>query len=318
MRHSGNSADRRRSRRQAKKLAASQADRKPELTTPEADRKLKPSAAKDSKLELGIDGSLTVILALVPFGYQNLEVPNASLVGLCSWAVSLAFIWRMIWLVTERAGTHWRLLLSTVVVVLILALLWIPVTNKLLGELPLPAAPPHIKPPPLLPNPNPTAKPDVRLRFVRPDDVSFELVNSSRAVVNDPKFWFVLMDLDVPGKNTLGDLALPDPLPIPAEIQRDYIRPGDHSVPRSIVTYYPGVASVVKPKHRLFGYATITCPDCIKERSFWLYFVHGSGGWYSEFERQEVPDLRDLLLSTDDKLNKLVPIRKRVMIAGTY
>jgi len=334
MGHSGNSADRRRSRRRAKKLAVAQADRKPEailaqttrkveLTTQETDSIAVPTVAQtDRKLELRIDGSLTVVLALIPFGYQMLGFPNASIVGLCSWAVSLVFIWRIVWLVTEPIGAYWRLSLPSVLVLTIIAAIWSPVSRRILGQVLPPDfphnTPPHINAPTQLPMQRPTVKPDIRLRFVRPEDVSFELVNPSQAVVNDPKFWFVLMDLDVPGKNILGDLALPDLLPIPAEIQRDYIRPGDHSVPRSIVTYYPGVSTVVKPKHRLFGYATITCPDCIKERSFWLYFVQGSGGWYSEFERQELPDRRNLLLSTDDTLNKLVPTSKRTMIAGIY
>jgi hypothetical protein len=91
MRHSGNSADRRRSRREAKRLAAEQASRKVETptpqidrkvkeTTPQTDRKVEPTTPQtdrkteltapqpDRKTELRIDGSLTVVLALFPFG----------------------------------------------------------------------------------------------------------------------------------------------------------------------------------------------------------------------------------------------------------
>jgi hypothetical protein len=167
--------------------------------------------------------------------------------------------------------------------------------------------------------PKPPVKPDIGLRFVHPEDASFVLENTSQVVLYTPKFWFVLMDLDVPGANNLEGTAIPDILPIPAEAQQDFIRPGDRTLPRSIVSYYPTVSKIVKPNDRVFGSVGVTCPDCIKTRTYWLYFVVGAGGWYSEIVKQPkgLPLLR-LMLSTEEVLNEFVPIRKRIPIAGMY
>lgn len=60
--------------------------------------------------ELRIDGSLTVILAIFPFGWQMLGFPNAPMLGIVSWATCLALAARVVWLACDkRMRAKWRI-----------------------------------------------------------------------------------------------------------------------------------------------------------------------------------------------------------------
>jgi hypothetical protein len=93
-------------------------------------------SAKDStpdrRKELRIDGSLTVLLGLLPFGWQMLGFPNAPIAGVCSWAVCLVFLWRIIWIITENhLGCRSRHVVSGLVPMLLVFLLWSPVSRQI-------------------------------------------------------------------------------------------------------------------------------------------------------------------------------------------
>jgi hypothetical protein len=145
-------------------------------------------------------------------------------------------------------------------------------------------------PPPPVPSAPPSkatiAKPDVGMEFVNPDDVAFRMVNLSKnATLRDPKYVLFLVDLD--GPRTVGTKggSIPQLLPIPAFTDAgDFLKPGQKFLPRPIVSTFPAVQSIVKPKDRIFGSAVVSCPDCIRDRHYLVYFANGSGGWYCEID----------------------------------
>jgi len=82
--------------------------------------------------ELQIDGSLTVILALFPFGWQMLEFPNAKLVGLLSWSVCLLFTGRLVWVVLrDRLSSPWKWVASAAIPIFVACLAWGPISHRL-------------------------------------------------------------------------------------------------------------------------------------------------------------------------------------------
>ena len=90
-----------------------------------------PTQPKDHKKELGIEFLLAVLLALGPFGYTMLELPNSALVGLVSWSVCLAVLARIVWVIAERTAWVWRLVAALVIPLVIVAMSWRPLYNHL-------------------------------------------------------------------------------------------------------------------------------------------------------------------------------------------
>jgi len=163
-------------------------------------------------------------------------------------------------------------------------------------------------------------QPNLGMEFIMLEFVAFRMVNESDAIVRDAKYTFILTDLDGPRTvETKDGATFPQLLQIPTVVNaNDFLRPRDRYIPRELVPTFPGAASVVKKGDRVFGYVTVTCPNCVKVRRYWLYFTHGSEiGWYSEFEAKQKVELPigRLLLDTEQTLNKLVPSDKRIPFA---
>lgn len=149
-------------------------------------------------------------------------------------------------------------------------------------------------------------KQDVGLKFVGASDVSFEIWCLSEITVRDPKYYFVLIDMDAPKEMVDGTL-LSQILPIPASsLAGDFIRAGGHLLRRSLVASFPAVNQIVKSGHRVVGYANVTCPDCVTERWYWLYFIHGERGWYMEMnESTKKTPVSALSLHADELVKEL-------------
>src|ERR1017187_6868335 len=99
---------------------------------------------------------------------------------------------------------------------------------------------------------------------------------------------------------------LPPILPIPANsLAGDFIRPKDHLMQRSLVSSFPDVKKLVKLGDMIFGYGMVTCPDCITERYYWVFFTYGGGGWYLEFNKDHSPKMETFSLHTEGLLNSL-------------
>jgi hypothetical protein len=157
-------------------------------------------------------------------------------------------------------------------------------------------------------------RPDIGMEFVNPLDVAFRMVNLSN-VLRDPKYGFDLMDID--RSSTESGTTTPYILPIPAFADAgDFLRPKTNFLQRPIVSTFPQVREAVKPGDRIFGYVTVSCPNCVKDRRYWVFFVNGSGGWYSETPTKDPFELPVLAASGDveGQLEKLVPPAKRIAI----
>jgi hypothetical protein len=139
----------------------------------------------------------------------------------------------------------------------------------------------------LIPDTKPTPeRADITAKFVYPDSIALVLMNYSQAPVRDPGYFMMLWNLDSPGR---------DPLPIPSQnFNGDRIIPNQEMVPLAIVTLKK-VAPLVKKGDRLFGFVTVTCPDCLRPRSYYVYAVHGDRGWFTELPIGRNPDVNGLI-----------------------
>jgi hypothetical protein len=164
-----------------------------------------------------------------------------------------------------------------------------------------------------------SAMPDIGMEFVSPNDVSFRMVNLSNSLLRDPKYGFALVDLDGPRTVGSGDSAIPQILPIPAATNfGDFLRARQKYIQRPIVTTFPAVKAIVKPNDRIFGFVSVSCPNCIKERKYWLYFVNGIGGWYCEIPDESPAGLpiQGMLRDPDSVLASIAPPNKRITIGN--
>jgi hypothetical protein len=171
---------------------------------------------------------------------------------------------------------------------------------------------------PSAPSPKLTVRPDIGMEFVNPGDVAFRMVNlSQRATLRDPKYGFFLIDIDGPRTITIGDDTVPQLLPIPAFADAgDFLKPRAKFMPRAIVSTFPAVQGIVKPNDRIFGSATVSCPDCIKDRTYVIFFTVGGGGWYAEIGKQPTILFRELLTNPEAALLRVFPLSERITIVS--
>jgi hypothetical protein len=162
-----------------------------------------------------------------------------------------------------------------------------------------------------------TVSQDVGIEFVSPKDVAFRMVNLANTVLRDPKYSFILIDLDGPRIVHTDAVDLPQILPIPTfSDSGDFLKPKGKFAPRPIVSTFPAVAEIVKPGDRIFGAVTVTCPYCVKERHYWVYFVNGPGGWYYQTTPDEAIKFPygGIVVDTEGTLAKIAPVSRRIPI----
>lgn len=126
------------------------------------------------------------------------------------------------------------------------------------------------------------ATPDVTIRFVYPDSPALVLVNQSAALARNIKWSVALWNMDDP-RTYVNPTASPDahdPLPIPVQIF-DFLRPRTTGGPQNLFDS-PLVAPHVKKGQRLFGSASVICPECARGHTYIVSIVWGEGGWYVE------------------------------------
>jgi len=151
-------------------------------------------------------------------------------------------------------------------------------------------------------------RPDLHFRLVYPKSVAVRIENDSKGGVADkPKYQITLADLD----NIEGNL-----LPIPVQ-EGDFIRPGEAWGP-NLAMELPAVKAIVKPGDRVFGYALVLCPECVKTRSYWIYIEQGKGGWYAEMTKPQFPKglqfWVEMKKDVDAVLEELAPSASRISI----
>ena len=120
------------------------------------------------------------------------------------------------------------------------------------------------------------ASSDVALRFIYPEEPALMIVNQSNLGARDIKWQVTLWNMDLPERN--------DPLPIPTSTF-DWLRGHTEGGPQNLFGT-PTVAPLLKSGNRLFGSATVDCPQCSRGRTYIVYIVLGKGGWLSEVKNE--------------------------------
>ena len=123
--------------------------------------------------------------------------------------------------------------------------------------------------------------PAVGLNFVYKTDTAVVIRNLSKIVVEKPKYYVALFNLD----ENIDKRS--NPLPIPV-FMGDYIRPEDSSGPYGMLSM-PAVSARVNSRDRLIGWALVTCPNCLT-KYYWVYIKQGEGGWFAELKENESID----------------------------
>jgi hypothetical protein len=119
--------------------------------------------------------------------------------------------------------------------------------------------------------------PDVALRFVYPKSPALVLVNQSAVIARDIKWTVMLWNMDLPDRH--------DPLPIPVSAY-DWLRPHEEGGPQNLFGSRL-VAPLLKPGNRLFGSASVICPECARGRTYIVYIVWDESGWFLEVENEK-------------------------------
>jgi len=154
-------------------------------------------------------------------------------------------------------------------------------------------------------------QPDVGLHFGRKTNTVVWVTNLSENVLDKPKYWVSLFNIDEPLESRYN------PLPIPTQFG-DYIRIGDRLGPNAMISIR-GVKDRVKTGNRLIGWACATCPTCPK-RFYWLYIKQGEGGWYAQMEDDELFKMTEILklikspTSAEKAMFRLVNESRRIPI----
>lgn len=145
-------------------------------------------------------------------------------------------------------------------------------------------------------------KPDLHLLFSSPKSLTFKVSNESNATAEKPSYGFGIFDID---KKPI------DTVPIPWK-ETSYLRPQSLQGPNELMGKY-GTKG-----HRYFGFASISCKNCIKQRWYWVYVVHGSDrdAWYFELSDDDSRIWNPIALMNDPELymKEQFPIQRRIPI----
>jgi hypothetical protein len=113
--------------------------------------------------------------------------------------------------------------------------------------------------------------------------LALENVSKSNSIVEQPKITLELWDLDLPERNyRLLETGYS------RSFMKDFIRKEDYFIVFQAARV-PEMAALIKPGHRLVGWVTATCRNCVRTRAYWIHMTLGQGGWLWEFPPGEYP-----------------------------
>lgn len=124
---------------------------------------------------------------------------------------------------------------------------------------------------------------DVAVEFVGKERLQFLYVNNSNESASQPKRFFGLWDITHPFHNKTNPGVI-QPLPLAWKTETDFVFHNSRYGPMDVLDN-PLALAHVKLGDRLFGMADVLCWNCARERSYWVYFEVGVGGWYVEMEK---------------------------------
>jgi hypothetical protein len=147
----------------------------------------------------------------------------------------------------------------------------------------------------------------------RPANPHFWLVNEGNAAAQQPKYGFVIYDLDEDDTEQPRRI-----LHVPHHRFDDYILPKRALGPWRILDLSHR-AREVPPGHRVFGYVTTQCLNCRDLRTYWLYFANGRSGWFRELTASEAavanPTLAKVIYAREravEAVDEFIPMDGRV------
>ena len=133
--------------------------------------------------------------------------------------------------------------------------------------------------------------PDVSAKLVYPEQPALLLQNKSDTTARGAAALMQTWNLDRPKDKSI--------LNIPFSTEPNgFIKNGAYMVPISLMGR-PDVMSQVNPGDRIVGWMTVTCPDCVRVRAYWFYFVVGKGGWYAECQDGQYPGMNSIAKNWD-------------------
>jgi hypothetical protein len=124
-----------------------------------------------------------------------------------------------------------------------------------------------------------TESADVTLRFVYVEEPALQLVNKSNVLARDIKWEVTLWNLDRPIHAPSNPLQIDNGF-------GEWLRPNSSRTKGLFAL--PQVKPHVARGDRLLGWASVSCPDCVRTRTFIVYVPLGSRGWFTE--RSHVPN----------------------------
>jgi hypothetical protein len=129
--------------------------------------------------------------------------------------------------------------------------------------------------PPLPPATVPMA--NMEADFFSPNDLAFSVQNTSSVVASQVKYFIMLYDLDEATSSAASTLLS---LPIFNKTE-SFIRSHEPSDSYGFLNL-TGASRRVKDGDHLCGWASVRCVNCKNNLFYWIYYVQGKGGWYSE------------------------------------
>lgn len=284
--------------------------------------------ASPSKLRrFGFSG-LSFLCGLVIFSvqqfYQVVGQPPSWIAALAWIAIATGLMVLGVWFWDRSAKQHWTIkIIISVGVVLTLGLMsYGPVKRQYISEHQPSATKSQISTPTPVPangNHEPVKEADLKAEFVIPKELSLIVRNHSTINAFDPKYEVNLWNLDEARNQSVQTVL---GLPIFYRTDRgDFIKPAFGSGPYEVLNLAEA-SGRVKVGDRLAGYGRVTCSNCSYVRNYWIYYVIGTGGWYSSMPVGQGPQMSAWIraipqLARDpESVFSFIPQSKRVSIKG--
>ena len=172
-------------------------------------------------------------------------------------------------------------------------------------------------------------KADLSIDFAGVSDLMLMFHANTAVPVEKPKHWFTMFDATNmfiwPNKPDS-----PQPLPLQVQMWNDYIRQDTPTGPYSVLSESPNEAAKthVKSGDIILGTIGVTCINCIKVRTYYVYFQMGSGGWFYAVPNGKEKDLfipvpaankKALSIAEiEDAMDKVVPPSLRIPIKKSF
>jgi hypothetical protein len=120
------------------------------------------------------------------------------------------------------------------------------------------------------------AQPDARAELVYPTDLAVIISNASKTkVATQIGYELVMRDFDHPFGEGFQLVST-------KTASVDYVCPGSGYLPTKLDLLPSPASPPPKTGDRLFGYLLVQCPDCLRVRYYWFYWVYNEKGWFYE------------------------------------